>query len=82
MASQDFTWLLDALYHVERNVTANQRIQCVSANVSFGCISIAVIRGDEEFPSKVIQYCPPQKDLSDAASLVRGALVNEKQPKL
>jgi hypothetical protein len=71
----NFSWLDDAIAHINKNVGVNDRIFNVSGNYPFGCVSISVLMNDDVYPNKIIQYCPPMKDLDVAAALIRGALV-------
>jgi hypothetical protein len=75
--NDDFSWLDDAIIHISKCVGVD-RIHAISANPAYACITISVLRGDEIYPDKIIQYCPPIKDLDLAASLIRGALINDK----
>jgi len=69
------SWLDDAIAYINKNVGMGNRIFNVSGNYPFGCVSISVLVGDDVYPDKIIQYCPPVKDLDMAASLIRGALL-------
>ncbi len=70
----NFLWLDDAVDHINKN-SVDCRIHSISANPAYACVSISVLRGDEIYPGKIVQYCPPIKDLDLAASLIRGALI-------
>jgi hypothetical protein len=71
--SDNFLWLDDVISHINKCVGVD-RIHTISANPVYACVTISVLRGDEVYPGKIIQYCPPIKDLDLAASLIRGAL--------
>ena len=76
MDTKTSDWRDEAYEFILRNLGCD-RILSVSPNPAYACISISVLRDDEEYPSKLIQYVPPTKDLVSAAEEIRNRLLRD-----